>query len=202
MFTPIYLCLHMFTYVYPCLVVFTYVYSFYLCLPLFIPVYLHLTLFTHTCLLMFTMLTSVYLCLHLFTYLYYSSLIFTYVYHCLFMHVYLCLPLFTHVYVPAILLLFFFVWYIIFWNEKKMAWDGSKSYPDMTEAFMHIALNPYTFGQAKLLEWFRVTMYNGSSDLEHVDDARMASLFCHSNKSMENLPPTRDTLLHHCKRVI
>ena len=42
-----------------------------------------------------------------------------------------------------------------------MAWDGSKSYPDVTEAFMHIALNPYiqalivtihTFGQSKLLE--------------------------------------------------
>ena len=42
-------------------------------------------------------------------------------------------------------------------------------------------------------------MYNRSSDLEHVDDARMASLFCHSNKSMENLPPN---LLQHCKRVI
>ena len=25
-----------------------------------------------------------------------------------------------------------------------MAWDGLKSYPDGTEAFMHIALNPYT----------------------------------------------------------
>ena len=37
-------------------------------------------------------------------------------------------------------------------------------------------------------------MYNRSSDLEHFDDARMASLFCHSNKSMENLPPNLTTL--------
>ena len=49
---------------------------------------------------------------------------------------------------------------------------------------------------------FFVPVYNRSSDLQHVDDARMASLFCHSNKSMENLPPTRDALLQHCKRVL
>ena len=30
-----------------------------------------------------------------------------------------------------------------FGTRKKMAWDGSKSYPDVTEVFMHIALNPY-----------------------------------------------------------
>ena len=82
---------------------------------MFTLVHLYLPLFTH-----------VYLCLLVFTYLYYRSLVFTYVYHCLFVHVYLCLPLFTRVYLPAILSLFFFVWYniIIFWNKKEngMGW--------------------------------------------------------------------------------
>ena len=78
--------------------------------------------------------------------------------------------------------------------------------PDVTEAFMHIALNPFTIIDCdnpyfKLWERFTVVMYNRSSLLEHVADARMA-LFFHSNKSMENLPPTRNALSQHCKWVV
>ena len=36
--------------------------------------------------------------------------------------------------------------------------------------------------------------------MENVDEARM-ELFCWENKSMENIPPTSDTLLQHAKRV-
>ena len=78
--------------------------------------------------------------------------------------------------------------------------------PDMTKAFMHIAINPFTIIDCdnpyfKHLERFTVVMSNRSSLLEHIADARMA-LFYHSNKLMENLPPTRNALSQHCKWVV
>ena len=47
-----------------------------------------------------------------------------------------------------------------------------------------------------LLKWFVVIMYNKTSNLEHVDQARL-ELFCQTNRGMENLPPTRAALLQH-----
>ena len=31
----------------------------------------------------------------------------------------------------------------VFWQGKKLAWETWKCYPDVTEAFTHMALNPY-----------------------------------------------------------
>ena len=41
-----------------------------------------------------------------------------------------------------------------------------------------------------------MVMYNKTSHLESVDETRM-ELFCHRNRTMENLPPTRAALFQH-----
>ena len=51
-----------------------------------------------------------------------------------------------------------------------------------------------------MLERYTVLLYNKSSTLEDVDEARM-ELFCRENKSMENILPTSDALLQHAKRA-
>ena len=65
----------------------------------------------------------------------------------------------------------------------------------MTMAFTHMALNPYielnTDSQYfRLLGRYTVVLYNKASELDNVDVARM-ELFCHGNKSMEKIPPTK-----------
>ena len=52
-----------------------------------------------------------------------------------------------------------------------------------------------------LLERFVVIMYNKTSNLEHVDQARL-ELFCQRNRGMENLPSTRAALLQHSLRSV
>lgn len=93
-----------------------------------------------------------------------------------------------------------------FGKGKKIAWEGWKCYPDVTEVFTHMALNPYIhldYGSRyfQILERFTVILYNKTSILESVDEARM-ELFCHGNKTMEKLPPTKAALLQHSKRAV
>jgi len=45
-----------------------------------------------------------------------------------------------------------------------------------------------------------VILYDKTSDLEHVDEARKA-LYCQKGKTMDTIPPTQDALLQHSKRV-
>lgn len=70
-----------------------------------------------------------------------------------------------------------------FGKGKKMAWEAWKCYPDVTRAFTHMALNPYTNLHTDsqyfhLLERFTVVLYNKSSALDNVNE----ELFCHGNK--------------------
>ena len=52
----------------------------------------------------------------------------------------------------------------------------------------------------RCLERFTVVIYNRTSSLEYVNEARR-ELFCQKNRTMENIPPTQDALLQHSKRV-
>ena len=75
----------------------------------------------------------------------------------------------------------------------------------MTRAFTYMALHPYAeidvgTENFQLLERFTVILYDKTSDLQHVDEARK-ELFCQKEKTMERLPPTQDALLQHLKRV-
>ena len=89
---------------------------------------------------------------------------------------------------------------------KKLAWEPWNCYPEVTAAFTYMASNPYASlvlesPHYRLLERFTIVLYNKTSNLEDVDEARM-ELFCQRSRSMENIPPTRDALLHHAKRAV
>ena len=65
----------------------------------------------------------------------------------------------------------------LFGKGKKSAWDTWNCYPDVTSAFTYMALNPYHKVDAddryfQLLERFTVVLYDKTSDLELVDEAR------------------------------
>jgi len=69
----------------------------------------------------------------------------------------------------------------------------------VTEVFTHIALNAYIQSDNgsryfQMLERFVVVLYNKTSELENVDEARM-ELFCHGNTTTEKIPPTKAAIL-------
>ena len=86
-----------------------------------------------------------------------------------------------------------------------MALEAWNSFPEITPVFSKITLQPFeNFGSEsphfRMLERFTVLLYNKSSMMENVDEARM-ELFCQENKSMESVPLTSDALLQHAKRA-
>ena len=92
-----------------------------------------------------------------------------------------------------------------FGKGKKSAWEAWKCYHDVTPAFTFMALPLFTEVDAdaqhfQLLEHFTVVLYDKTSDLQDVDEARKDQ-FCQKGKPMERLPPTQDALLQHSKRV-
>ena len=93
-----------------------------------------------------------------------------------------------------------------FGRGKKSAWEAWNCYHDVTHAFTTMALLPYTKVDVdarhfQLLERFTVILYDKTSNLQHVNEARK-ELFCQKGKTMDRLPPTQDALLQHLKRVV
>ena len=89
-----------------------------------------------------------------------------------------------------------------FGKGKKTDWEAWKSYPEVTEAFVYMATHAYTAltedsQHFQLIEHFTVVLYDKTSDLQSVNEARR-ELFCQKNKTMENIPPTQDALLQNC----
>ena len=87
-----------------------------------------------------------------------------------------------------------------------MAWEAWNCFPEVSKAFVLIALNPFRqldilSPNFSLLQRFTVILYSKSSNIDLVDEARMEP-FCRDNKSMENIPPTSDALLKHTKRAV
>ena len=85
-----------------------------------------------------------------------------------------------------------------FGKGKKSAWEAWKCYHDVTSAFTSMALHPFTEVDAnaqhfQLLERFTIVLYDKTSDLQHVNDARK-ELFCQKGKTMERLPPTQNSI--------
>ena len=88
---------------------------------------------------------------------------------------------------------------------KKSAWEAWNCYPCVINAFTFMALCPNTEVDAgaqhfQLLEHLTIILYNKTSDLEYVNEAKK-ELFYQKGKSMDRLPPTQDALLQHTKRV-
>ena len=93
-----------------------------------------------------------------------------------------------------------------FSKGKKSAWEAWKSFPEVTGAFLYVASHPHIpitthCEHFKLLERFCVILYDKTSSLQSVDEARK-ELFCQKNRTMELIPPTQNALLQHCNRVI
>jgi len=51
-----------------------------------------------------------------------------------------------------------------------------------------------------LQEHFNIILYDKTSDLQHVNEARQ-QLFCQKEKAMERLPHNQDALLQHTKHA-
>ena len=92
-------------------------------------------------------------------------------------------------------------------KAKASAWTAWKCFPEVTEAFYYIAKHPFIDLDKdsrlfELLERFTVVLYDKTSQLCFVNEARQ-KLFCQKDKvSMEALPPTRAVLFEHCKRAM
>jgi len=92
-----------------------------------------------------------------------------------------------------------------FRKGKKMALEVWNSFPEITSVFSKVTLQPFEDFNAdslnfRMLERYTILLYNKSSTLESVDEARM-ELFCRENRLMENIPPTSDALLQHARRA-
>ena len=85
---------------------------------------------------------------------------------------------------------------------KKTAWNTWKVFPDVNKAFEDLLLMRDNISQSSmsLLEQFVVLLYDRTSDLVKVNDARKW-LFTQRSRSMENIPPTQAALTQHIKRA-
>ena len=90
-------------------------------------------------------------------------------------------------------------------KAKKTAWNTWQAFPDATNVFMDLSMNPFQIMEESpnfdVVQRLVINMYSKSSPLTDVNDARM-EIFCQKNQSMENLPPTKDALLQHTRRSI
>ena len=85
---------------------------------------------------------------------------------------------------------------------KKSAWKAWQAYPEATNAFYALCSKPSDVSTIVIeaLERFVVLMYDRSTELKGVDEARRY-LFCKKSREIENIPPTATALLEHTKRA-
>ena len=71
----------------------------------------------------------------------------------------------------------------------------------MTDAFEELLRMPSDVSEESmsLLERFVVLMYDRTSDIMEVNDARK-QLLAHKSKALDNIPPTQSALHQHIKR--
>lgn len=86
---------------------------------------------------------------------------------------------------------------------KRTAWGIWKAYNEATDAFLALSDAPpnvpdETFA---ILERFTVLLYNRTSSLQDINEARH-ELFVKKGRGMEDLPPTKDALQQHTKRAV
>ena len=86
---------------------------------------------------------------------------------------------------------------------KKSVWQAWQAYDDVTETFVYLAGHPFQLLDADDHHFLKLTviLYDKTSPLSSVNEARM-ELFCHKNRAMDKLPPTKDALLQHTRRAV
>ena len=83
---------------------------------------------------------------------------------------------------------------------KKSVWQAWQAFEDVTETFVYLAGHPFQLLDAEdgnFLKIERMTVVIlKTSPLSSVNETRR-ELFCHKNRAMDKLPPTKDALLQH-----
>ena len=85
---------------------------------------------------------------------------------------------------------------------KKTAWKILKSMPQLHSLFAFLSTTPNSISsdQFDQIQRFVVLLYQRTSELKFVNDLRKM-LFC-QNRSIDNIPPTKNALEQHVKRSI
>ena len=86
---------------------------------------------------------------------------------------------------------------------KKSAWQAWNVFEEATEVFRKLGNLPETISDddIQILEQFVVILYDRSSAVKNVNEARL-DLFAHRQKSYEMIPPTGSALIEHTKRAV
>lgn len=84
---------------------------------------------------------------------------------------------------------------------KRTVWDIWKTYQEVTPAFVTLGSTPSSVdAQMEVLERFVVLLYDRTSSVEKVNEARK-QLFSQKGRQMDGLPPSRAALEEHTKRA-
>ncbi|XP_048003917.1 uncharacterized protein LOC125240114 [Leguminivora glycinivorella] len=83
---------------------------------------------------------------------------------------------------------------------KKTAFETWRAYPSATEGFK-LAMQGRTDQALPILEKFTIAMYDKSGSCTDVNSCRK-ELFTKKDRSIENLPPTQDSLKQHILRAV
>ena len=89
---------------------------------------------------------------------------------------------------------------------KKSVWQAWQAYDEVTETFCFLAAHPFEHlnvdsDHFQRIERLIVVLYDKTSPLCLVNEAR-EELFCRKNRSIDNIPPTQNALLHHTQRAV
>ena len=89
---------------------------------------------------------------------------------------------------------------------KKSVWQAWQAFEDVTETFVYLAGHPFLLldaedGNFLKIERMTVILYDKTSPRSSVNETRR-ELFCHKNRAMDKLPPTKDALLQHTRRAV
>ena len=89
---------------------------------------------------------------------------------------------------------------------KKSVWLAWQAFEEVTETCVYLAGHPFQLldaedGNFLKIERMTVILYDKTSPLSSVNETRR-ELFCHKNRAMDKLPPTKDVLLQHTRRAV
>ena len=85
---------------------------------------------------------------------------------------------------------------------KKTAFQAWKCYPESTEVFRTLSTPQAMLSdeQLRILEWFKVLMYNQTTPHQDVNKTRQF-MFSQGTRSIESIPPRQAALEKHIKRA-
>ncbi len=86
---------------------------------------------------------------------------------------------------------------------KKTAWAVWNTFPEVTDAFLHLASAPRVISSQAMstIERFVVLLYDRTSTCSNINLARK-KLFSKKGRSLEGLPPTQAALEQHVRGLL